>query len=65
WYSYNGERIGQGKQNVRNFLKENPEMTAELEAKIREAAGLVEPAETSGAAADGEAAAGSEAAKGE
>ncbi|MFP4616093.1 MAG: recombinase RecA [Thiohalorhabdus sp.] len=40
WYSYNGERIGQGKQNVRQFLKDNPEMAAELEAKIREAAGL-------------------------
>ncbi|MCF6354929.1 MAG: recombinase RecA [Candidatus Polarisedimenticolaceae bacterium] len=35
WYSYNGDRIGQGKENVRNFLKENPEIAAEIEAKIR------------------------------
>ena len=37
WYSYNGDRIGQGKDNVRNFLKENPEMAQEIEAKIRAA----------------------------
>ncbi len=36
WYSYNGDRIGQGKDNVRNFLKENPEMAAEIEKQIRE-----------------------------
>ncbi len=36
WYSYNDERIGQGKENVRNFLKENPEAARDLEAKIRE-----------------------------
>ncbi len=36
WYSYNGDRIGQGKDNVRNFLKEHPEMAQEIEAKIRE-----------------------------
>ncbi|HEY5702589.1 MAG TPA: recombinase RecA [Gammaproteobacteria bacterium] len=36
WYSYNGDRIGQGKDNVRNFLKENPEMAQEIEQKIRE-----------------------------
>ena len=35
WYSYNGERIGQGKDNVRTFLKENPEIAHEIEAKIR------------------------------
>ena len=35
WYSYNGDRIGQGKDNVRNFLKENPEMAAEIEGQIR------------------------------
>jgi recombination protein RecA len=36
WYSYNGERIGQGKDNVRKFLKEHPEMAREIEAQIRE-----------------------------
>ena len=35
WYSYNGDRIGQGKDNVRNFLKENPEMAQEIEARVR------------------------------
>ncbi len=37
WYSYNGNRIGQGKDNVRNFLKENPDIAAEIDSKIREA----------------------------
>jgi recombination protein RecA len=37
WYSYKGERIGQGKENVRNFLKENPAMADEIEARIRAA----------------------------
>ena len=35
WYSYNGTRIGQGKDNVRTYLKENPEMVDEINAKIR------------------------------
>ena len=35
WYSYNGDRIGQGKDNVRNFLKENPDIAFDLEEKIR------------------------------
>lgn len=45
WYSYGGQRIGQGKENVRTFLKENAEMTAEIEEKIRADAGLVEEVE--------------------
>ena len=35
WFSYNGQRIGQGKDNARVFLKENPVIRDELEAKIR------------------------------
>ncbi|HIE54720.1 MAG TPA: DNA recombination/repair protein RecA, partial [Chromatiaceae bacterium] len=35
WYAYNGNRIGQGKENVRQFLKENPQVAAEIEQKIR------------------------------
>ena len=35
WYSFQGERIGQGKDNARQFLKDNPKMAQELEAKIR------------------------------
>ncbi len=36
WYSYNGDRIGQGKDNVRNHMKENPQMSEELDTKLRE-----------------------------
>jgi recombination protein RecA len=35
WYSYEGERIGQGKENVRQFLKDNPDMAASIEARLR------------------------------
>mgnify|MGYP001822332743 FL=1 len=35
WYSYKGDKIGQGKENVRNFLKENPAVAAEIEGSIR------------------------------
>ncbi|MBV2120884.1 MAG: recombinase RecA [Candidatus Thiodiazotropha sp. (ex Ctena orbiculata)] len=35
WYSYNGDRIGQGKENVRNFLKENPDIADQIETRIR------------------------------
>ena len=36
WYACNGQKIGQGKENARQFLKDNPTLTAELEAKIRQ-----------------------------
>ena len=36
WYSYNGDRLGQGKENVRQFLKDSPEVAAEIEKLIRE-----------------------------
>ncbi|MCU7939264.1 MAG: recombinase RecA [gamma proteobacterium symbiont of Bathyaustriella thionipta] len=36
WYAYNGDKIGQGKDKARNFLKENPDIAAEIDAKIRE-----------------------------
>jgi recombination protein RecA len=36
WYSYNGEKIGQGKSNACNFLKENPAVAAELDKKLRD-----------------------------
>jgi len=35
WYSYNGERIGQGRENVKAFLKEHPEIMAEIDKKVR------------------------------
>ena len=40
WYAYKGEKIGQGKDNTRKFLKENPDMAKEIEAKIRAAVGV-------------------------
>lgn len=43
WYSYQSEKIGQGKDNVRDYLKEHTEMAKEIEQKIRVAAGLAEP----------------------
>ena len=35
WYSYGGDRIGQGKDNAREFLREHPEMAIEIENKVR------------------------------
>ena len=40
WYVYNGDRLGQGKDNARDFLKENPQLAREIEAKIRDKAGV-------------------------
>ncbi len=40
WYSYSGERIGQGKDNAREFLRENPEIAREIENRIRESLGV-------------------------
>lgn len=36
WYSYNGERLGQGRENVKNFLREHPELLSEIEGKVRQ-----------------------------
>ena len=36
WYSYGGERIGQGKENSRTYLREHPEIANEIESKLRE-----------------------------
>jgi recombination protein RecA len=44
WYIYNGDRLGQGKDNSRDFLKENPALAREIEARIREKAGVAAPA---------------------
>lgn len=35
WYSYNGERIGQGRENVKIFLKDHPEICEEIEKQVR------------------------------
>lgn len=52
WYAYGGEKIGQGKDNVREFLKENPDLAYEIENKVRESLGvplLDEPPQQAGA----------------
>ncbi len=41
WFSYDGQRIGQGRENSKNFLKENPELAEKLENQIRANAGLI------------------------
>ncbi|MEJ2155482.1 MAG: recombinase RecA [Desulfobacteraceae bacterium] len=46
WYSFNGERIGQGRENVKNFLKDNPDLFADLSEKVRDAVGLAGKSET-------------------
>jgi recombination protein RecA len=40
WYAYNGQKIGQGKDNTRQWLKDNPDVSREIEAKVRDAAGI-------------------------
>ncbi|MGA0798556.1 MAG: recombinase RecA [Candidatus Nanopelagicales bacterium] len=45
WYTYNGDQLGQGKENARNFLKDNPEVANEIEEKIKAAKGLGEAKE--------------------
>jgi len=51
WYSYKGERIGQGRENARAFLKENKDTLVKLEAEVRKALGLTAPAAVAAAAA--------------
>ena len=41
WFSYDSQRIGQGRENAKTFLKANPEMTSKIEASIRQNAGLI------------------------
>ena len=53
WFSYNGERLGQGKENSRQFLKDNPAIAQEIESKVRANSGLVSEAMLKGAE-DGE-----------
>jgi len=51
WFSYKGERIGQGRENARTFLKENKDTMAKLDAEVRKALGLVPAAASAGPAA--------------
>ena len=40
WFAYEGNKIGQGRENARQFLKDNPQILAEIENKVRTAHGL-------------------------
>ncbi|MGA1288857.1 MAG: recombinase RecA, partial [Rubrivivax sp.] len=40
WYAYRGEKIGQGKDNAREFLRENKDLAREIENKVRESLGI-------------------------
>jgi recombination protein RecA len=40
WYAYNGEKIGQGRDNAREFLRENSDLAIEIENKVRESLGI-------------------------
>jgi recombination protein RecA len=42
WFSYSGERLGQGRENAKAFLKQNTEMASAIEARLRKAMGLPE-----------------------
>ena len=44
WYSYKGDRIGQGRENARQFLKDNPDVMEKIETELRTALGLNRPA---------------------
>ena len=57
WFSYDGQRIGQGRENAKQFLRENPEMAATIEQKIRSNAGLVAGVMMGESASDADAAA--------
>ena len=51
WYSYKADRIGQGRENARQFLKDNPDIKAKMEGEVRKALGLTSGEKTNGAAA--------------
>ncbi len=52
WYSYNGERLGQGRENAKNFLRDHPELISDIDAKIRQACNLKPVAGAAVVAAD-------------
>ncbi|MDF2716209.1 MAG: protein RecA [Paenibacillus sp.] len=54
WYSYDGDRLGQGRENAKQFLKDNPQIASVIEKKIREASNMTQGAVHMGAADDDE-----------
>ncbi len=64
WYAYNGEKIGQGRDNAREFLRENPALAHEIENKVRDSLGIAAlPAAVGAAAGEGDGVAAPAAAK--
>ncbi|MBL8669517.1 MAG: DNA recombination/repair protein RecA, partial [Alphaproteobacteria bacterium] len=57
-FSYDGQRVGQGRENAKQFLKSHPEIADAIERKIRESAGLLSEQLIGGAGEEAEAAAG-------
>ena len=51
WFSYKGERIGQGRENAKQFLKDNKDITAKIEAEVRKSLGLISAEDKAQAAA--------------
>lgn len=54
WFAYDGQRIGQGRENAKQFMKDNPEVAAKLEAEIRKKSGVVADAMLTGPESDAE-----------
>ncbi len=54
WFAYDGQRIGQGRENAKTFMKENPEIAAKLEAQIRGKSNVVAEAMLTGPESDGD-----------
>ncbi|MDI7246872.1 MAG: recombinase RecA [Bacillota bacterium] len=54
WYSYGDIRLGQGRENAREFLRDNPDLAAEIEGKIRHLAGLKLPQPSAAGSSEGE-----------
>ena len=52
WYTYDGEQLGQGKENARNFLLKNVDMAADIETKIKQKLGIGQPKQVADPAAD-------------
>ena len=52
WFSYKGERIGQGRENARTFLRENVDIRQTIDTELRKALGLIKPEPVAAAAAE-------------
>ena len=52
WFTYEGEQLGQGRENAKNYLQQNPEVMVEISERVRQQAGLSGDIDTFGAADD-------------